>query len=222
MTTEQPAQDRTDVKKGFSARLIIWILIFSLGYTIVRYHIFGSVPWKELPFFIMNKAVSLNGIILLILTFTIGPLNNLGVKMSENWLKAKKPLGITGFIFIFIHIIMSFLLFTPAYYGKFFTGNGTLTLNAGLSMLTGTFAFIVLWFYNLNFYKLEKNQDIIRTIKSKGFLLLVMPLTALHLFFMGYKGWLNPAGWNGGIPPISLIAFIFFTIGYIINILGRK
>ena len=222
MATEQMAPDKTVRKKGFSKRVIIWILIFSLSYTIIRYHIAGSVPWQQLPFFIMNKAVSLNGIILLIFTFAIGPLNNLGVKMSENWLRAKKPLGIAGFIFIFVHIIMSFMLFSPAYYGKFFGENGTLTLNAGLSMLMGTLAFIVLWFYNLNFYNLEKNQDIIRTIKSRGFLLLVMPLTALHLFFMGYKGWLNPAGWNGGIPPISLIAFIFFTLGYVINILGRK
>ncbi len=63
---------------------------------------------------------------------------------------------------------------------------------------------------------------LVRVIKSRGFLLLVMPLTALHLFFMGYKGWLAPAGWHAGIPPVSLIAFTAFMAGYLINIKGRK
>jgi len=49
-----------------------------------------------------------------------------------------------------------------------------------------------------------------------------MPLIALHLLFMGYKGWMNPAGWHAGIPPISLIAFVAFLIGYMINLIGRK
>jgi DMSO/TMAO reductase YedYZ heme-binding membrane subunit len=170
----------------------------------------------------MNKVVSLNGIILLIITFSITPLKNLGVKVPANWLKSRKALGMTGFIFVFIHMVMSFLLFSPAYYSKFFEDSGRMTLNSSLSMLFGVLAFIVLWFYNLSFYKQGKDKEITRIIKSRNFLLLVMPFTALHLFFMGYKGWGNPSGWHAGIPPISLVAFIFFTVGYLINILGRK
>ncbi len=54
-----------------------------------------------------------------------------------------------------------------------------------------------------------------------GFLL-AMLFAAVHLVFMGYEGWLNPAGWNGGLPPISLVAFSFFLVGYLINLFGRK
>ena len=36
------------------------------------------------------------------------------------------------------------------------------------------------------------------------------------------KGWLAPAGWHGGLPPISLVAFAFFAIGYVINLFGRE
>ena len=43
-----------------------------------------------------------------------------------------------------------------------------------------------------------------------------------HLVFMGYKGWLNPSGWHGGMPPISLVAFAFFIVGYGANLLGRE
>jgi hypothetical protein len=28
--------------------------------------------------------------------------------------------------------------------------------------------------------------------------------------------------WHGGLPPISLRAFIFFAVGYIFNLLGRE
>ena len=44
----------------------------------------------------------------------------------------------------------------------------------------------------------------------------------VHLFFMGVKGWLYPGGWHGGLPPISLVAFVFFATGYLVNLLGRK
>ena len=59
-------------------------------------------------------------------------------------------------------------------------------------------------------------------ITSRKFMLFALLLGALHLFFMGYEGWLNPAGWNGGLPPISLVAFSIFLVGYLINFLGRK
>ena len=208
--------------KHFSAKVILSILFFSLLYGIIRYHFVGGIPWKELPFFIMNKAVALNGMILLIFTFTIGPLKNLGLPVSTNWMRARKALGIAGFISVFIHMIMSLMLFHPAYYAKFFEPDGRMTLNSGLSMLFGVLAFAVLWFYNLSFYKPGKDKEVTKVIKSRQFLLLVMPFAAVHLFFMGFKGWLNPAGWQGGIPPISLIAFTLFVVGYLINLIGRK
>jgi len=33
---------------------------------------------------------------------------------------------------------------------------------------------------------------------------------------------MNPAGWHGGMPPISLVAFSLFAVGYVINLIGRK
>ncbi len=53
-------------------------------------------------------------------------------------------------------------------------------------------------------------------------MLFALVLGGLHLFFMGYQGWLNPAGWHGSLPPISLVAFTFCAVGYFINLLGRE
>ena len=212
-----------NVQKNSAGSIITIVLIFGLAYAIVRYHIAGPVPWKEFPFFILNKGISLSAFFLLTLNFGLGPLNNLGVTVSEGWLNARKSLGMTGFLLVLIHVLMSFMLFSPDVYAKFFEADGTLTLLGGLSMLGGVLAFVVLWAYNLSFQTfLREDQAYIRFITSRKFLLTAMLLGAAHLFFMGYEGWLNPSGWHGGIPPVSLVAFAFFAAGYVVNLFGRK
>jgi DMSO/TMAO reductase YedYZ heme-binding membrane subunit len=124
--------------------IICGVLLLSLGYAVLRYHILGPVPWKDFPLFILNKGVCLAAFLLLTLNFSLGPYKSLGGEVATSWLNARKALGMTGFLFVLIHVLMSFLLFHPAVYGKFFMPDGTLTLNAGLSMLGGVAGFVVL------------------------------------------------------------------------------
>ncbi len=206
-----------------AGRIIALALVFSISYAVIRYHIVGSVPWKDFPFFILNKGISLAAFILITCNFGFGPLNNLGVKVPEGWLNARKALGMTGFLLVLIHALMSFMLFNSSVYAKFFEADGTLTLLAGLSMLGGVLAFVVLWAYNLSFQThLREDKSFIQFITSRKFLLWAMVLGAVHLVFMGYQGWMTPSGWHGGIPPISLVAITFFVVGYTVNVLGRK
>ena len=209
--------------KNSAGSIIAVVILFSIGYAIVRYHIVGPVAWKDFPFFILNKGISLAAFILLSCNFGFGPLNNLGVKVPEGWLNARKALGMTGFLLVLIHALMSFLLFTPDVYGKFFEADGTLTLLAGLSMLGGVLGFVVLWGYNLSFQThLREDKAFIKFITSRTFLIWALLLGGLHLVFMGFEGWMNPSGWHGGIPPVSLVAIAFFLVGYTANLLGRK
>ena len=219
---EPKYSDTVSQKNRFSTFFITFIFLFSVSYSIARYHIFGGVEWSQLPVFIMNKIISMNGLILLTFTLSLKPLKNMGVNISQKWLKGRKVIGIVGFISILIHIILSVLLFSPAYYNKFFNTDGTLTLNSGLSMIFGVLAFVLLWYYNLSFYGSQKDRERNMVVRSRSFILLVMPFAAMHLFFMGYKGWLNPEGWNSGIPPISLVAFVIIFAGYFINVFGRR
>ena len=215
--------NHSEIHKNSASRIIAITLIFSIGYTILRYHIVGPVPWKDFPFFILNKGVSLSAFILLTFNFSLGPLKNLGLKVPESWLNARNALGMSGFLLVLIHALMSFMLFNPKIYGKFFDQDGSLTLLAGISMLGGVLAFVILWGYSLSFLThLREDKAFIQFITSRKFLLVAMILGAVHLFFMGYKGWLNPSSWHGGLPPISLVAFAFFVSGYMINLFGRK
>jgi len=209
--------------KNSADRIILFICLLSIGYAIVRYHISGPVPWKDLPLFTLNKGIALSAFILLTFTFSFGPLNNLKVKVPEKFLASRKALGMIGFLLAFIHVLISFLLFKPALYGKFFHPDGSLTLAAGLSMLGGVLSFVILWVYNLSFQtRLREDKRFMKFIASRHFILPAMLFSLLHLFFMGYRGWLSPADWHGGLPPISLVSFAFFVVAYVINLFGRK
>lgn len=215
--------EHTTDRENSAAPIIFAVLLLAIGYAVLRYHIAGPVPWKDFPMYILNKGLCLAGFVLLTFNFTLGPLSNIGVPVSEGWLNARKALGMTGFLLILIHVLMSFMLFTPAIYAQFFIENGTLSLLGGLSMLFGVLGFVFLWGYNLSFQTfLREDTAFIQFITSRKVLLFALVFGGLHLFFMGYEGWMNPGGWHGGLPPISLVAFSFFAIGYVINLFGRK
>ena len=209
-------------KINYAPQIIALTVIIGIGYSIIRYHILGPVPWKDFPLYILNKGISFSAILLLVLNFTVGPLRNLGVKLSDGWLNSRRAIGMTGFLFVLLHVLMSFILIKPTIYGKFFEANGTFTLVSGISLLGGVLAFTILWAYNLSFQThMREDKVFIEFITSRNFLLVSMLFTAIHLFFMGYEGWMTPSSWNGGLPPISLVSFIFFSVGYFINFLGR-
>jgi DMSO/TMAO reductase YedYZ heme-binding membrane subunit len=208
--------------KNSAGPIIAYTFFFSMAYAILRYHIAGPVPWDDLPFFIFNKGISLTAFILLTFNFTLGPLKNLGVGVGEGWLNARKAMGMTGFLLVLIHALMSFLIFKPEIFGRFFTPEGGLTLFAGISMLGGILGFVVLWAMNLSFQTyLREDKAFIAFITSRKFMLVALLFGMIHVFFMGIDGWMNPSGWYGGLPPISLVAFAFCTVGYVINLAGR-
>ena len=216
--------DHKNITQYNTAKMIIFsTFILSLVYVVLRYHIFGGVEWREFPLFVLNKAMALAGFLLVTYNFSFGPFKNIGIKIPDSWMAARNILAMTGFLFLLIHAFISFLLFSPAHYGKFFEAEGTLTLIAGMSMLSGVIGFVLLWMMNITFQSFMRENDVfVAFIGSRKFLLWALTLGGLHILFMGYNGWMHPEGWHGGIPPVSLVAFVFFTVGYIANVLGRK
>jgi hypothetical protein len=214
---------KVEKNKNAAAPLITGVLVLAVSYAVLRYHVAGPVPWKDFPFFILNKGFSLAAFVLIACNFGFGPLRNLGVPVPDSWLAARKAVGMTGFLLVLIHALMSFLLFKPAVYANFFAADGTLTLLAGLSMLAGVLAFVVLWAYNLSFQTfLREDKVFISFITSRRFLLVAFVFGGAHLLFMGYEGWMKPGGWHGGLPPISLVAFAVFAMAYVVNLFGRE
>ena len=132
-------------------------------------------------------------------------------------------MGITGFVFAFIHLFMSVSILNPKYYSIFFMDDGTLSLRGGISLFGGILSFVLLWVYNIGFKPILKHEKKIKEmISSRRFFVYGMLFTGIHLFFMGYTGWITISKWQGGLPPISLISFVIFVFGYLINLVGRE
>ena len=75
-----------DTEKSSAGRIILLTLVFGLAYAVVRYHVVGPVPWKDFPFFILNKGISLSAFILLAFNFAFGPMKNVGLPIPSSWL----------------------------------------------------------------------------------------------------------------------------------------
>ena len=174
---------------------IIIAVTFALFYSIVRYNVFGNMPLSDIPLFIANKAIAFSMIIILMIAF---------VKYnSKN--KDECVLYIDVFkIFSVIHVLITISLLSQNYYPKLFSDN-KLTLFGSLAILAGILSFT---------YMINK-KFIIK-------LILLYSLVAVHVLFLGVKGWFAVEKWNGMMPPITLICFILIILLFILSVIKKK
>ena len=207
-----------------AVQIIVAVLAFSLAYSVLRYNVFEGVGFKDFPLYVLNKCIALAAFILLAINFALGPARKLGVDVPDPWLAARKELGITSFLLVLMHLIASLLLFgSGGYYAKFFAAKGGLSAIGSWSMLLGVSAFAWLWLYNISFKThQEGDKEFLKLISSKGSLIFSGLLAGGHVTVMGYRGWLDPGGWPGSMPPITLVAFVVFVCGLVVNLRGRS
>jgi len=192
-------------KWAFVIFIISFIIIFS--YSILRYNVFKAVPLDQIPLYIFNKAIALTSVVIIGLSFLIGPLARFWPNRFVPKLYLRKYLGVLGFGIAALHGIISLLIFNSAYYPKFFTEAGKLNLTGELSMLFGIlsiFIFSAVAVTSLPSVEKEMHPKQWKFVQRMGYLAFV--LTLLHVTVMGWRGWLNPANWPGGLLPISMLA----------------
>ena len=208
-----------------SARQILFtIFLASLVYAVVRYHVFEAVPLADFPLYVFNKVLALSGFLLLIVVFGMGPARAMGAGISDQWLDARKDLGIFAFLILLAHAVCSMLIFgTQAYYAQFYRDSGALSAIGGWSMLFGVLSFTWLWIYNISF-KMPSSADkpLRELVSAESTLILVGLLAAGHVAVMGFNGWLRPGNWAGNMPPISLVAFAAYLLGFVMRRLSRR
>jgi hypothetical protein len=170
-------------------RQFLTVLFFTFAYAVVRYAGFGHVSPVHIPVYILNKAVSMTAAYSLMMA-------SLGVMRGQKdvfdfWRKAAMNL-------VFVHVIMSLAVFNKAYFPKWFEGE-MMNLTGELTLLMGALGVYCLWRL-LTFEMTPKVRRIM--------MISVSALVAMHLFVMGYDGWLTVQKWNGGLPPITLLSFL--------------
>ena len=191
--------------------VLLGALTVSLVYAILRYNIFNDVPWKDLPIFVLNKAVSLTIIILLFYD-----------QFKKNEIaKSKSNLWFTVLILTMLHFMLSTAILIPDYFGKFYDAN-QLNIVGSLSLLFGILAFV--GFLTVAIIRIENklntNLSAFRSHYAKIKLFNFICI-GTHLFVMGISGWLIPSDWPAYLPPISLIAFVLLLSSIFILIIRK-
>ena len=149
-----------------AVQIIVGVLLFSLVYSILRYHVFEAVPGKDFALYVFNKCLALAAFILLTINFGLGPAKALGADVPDRWLASRKELGIFSFMLVLAHLVCSVLIFgSGGYYAKFFVADGSLSAIGSWSMLLGVLSFVWLWIYNISFktHQVVADVDLVRT-----------------------------------------------------------
>ena len=191
----------------------------SLAYSILRYHVASQVSWEHFPLFILNKATSLAAVIFVACSYLIGRVLKWHNDDPRVKLVVIKFCGLMGFSLAFIHAFFSVCLLTPAYFAKFFDHDGRLNLVGELGLAAGV---VALWALAIpaitTLPMMPKALGGIRWRRSQRMGYLCLALVVVHMVVFGLGGWLTPAGWPWGLPPISLLAVTAAAIPLVVKL----
>ena len=175
-------------------RLLLTLGLAVLAYAVLRYHLVKSVPWDHFPLYTTNKVFAVVGLAGLV-----------GSRLATGR-ERRQRYGFAGLWCTTVHVLMSLLLMTPNYFGKFYSKSGQFTWQTELSMAAGVLGVgFLLWLLIATLKTETQKQTSLVPCLARWTLL----ATALHLVFMGGAGWLNRDDWTAakGLPAITLLAF---------------
>ncbi len=181
----------------------------ALVYAIIRYHLAGDVAWAHFPLFILNKATSLAAVFFVASSYLVGKVIHWHDHDFALRLVVIKFCGLMGFFLAAVHAFFSLSLLSPAYYAKYFDAGGRLNLQGELALAIGVIALFFLMSPAITTLPMmPKALGGWRWKRSQRAGYIALSLVVVHLVVLGWKGWLAPSGWHGGLPPISLVAVL--------------
>jgi hypothetical protein len=177
--------------------------LFTTAYAVIRYAGFGHVSLIHVPVYIMNKSISMTAVEALLMAA-------LGVMRSEKdtvhfWTDVCSQL-------VFVHVFLSLGILSKGYFTSYFDGD-KMSLTGEVVLLMGVLAVYCFW-------RLKAAE--IKPALRRTLTLLAGTLVAVHLFAMGFDGWLAVQKWNGGMPPITLLSFLLVISSLIVFLWAKE
>jgi len=194
-------------------------IILSLGYAFIRYNVIRDVPYDNIPLYISNKAIALASVILIGISFVMGPLARFSQGIVRH-LYLRKHLGLVGFALAAMHALMSMILLGPAYYGKLYAASGKLTLAGEGSMLFGVLAIVIFSIVSITSMppiSKHMHQDQWQFVQRLGYLAYIFVL--LHVYVMSNAGWSKPDAYSYGFIPVSLLSVLVIIFVLLMRVL---
>ncbi len=216
-TLPDPHGDR--LWQPVTARWFAVLIGVALGYSIIRYHIFGGVEWSHFPLFILNKAFSLAGVFFVASSYLIGRVFRWHNADPARRLVVVKFCGLMGFSLAGVHALISLGLLSAVYYPGFFQEDGRLNIFGELGIVVGV---VALWALTMPLVTtlpmMPKAIGGFRWKRAQRMGYVALVLVVVHLVAFGVRGWLTPENWNGGLPPISLVAVVAALVPILVKL----
>lgn len=219
MPSNKPSVDKLG---NLRIKWIIFVLLFFLIYATLRYIIFKGVDIIHFPLYIVNKIFSISGICFLAVSYATGKLKWLKFNDSTMQNQFIKFTGLAGFSLSAMHVFISLIILSPAYFPKFYSDE-MLNLKGELSMLMGIFSlycFTMPAITTIPFMQEAVGIKKWQQGQRMGYLGLFVAF--LHTAIMGFSGWLDISSWPGYLPPITLIGTIIAIIPLYLKFLRNK
>lgn len=198
---QREARDRAVLRA--CTRLPGGLLLVTAAYASTRYVVFGPIAAAHIPLYVLNKSFAWTSIVLLALALGLGPAARLWPALGPQ-LWRRRWWGLVGFALATTHIVMSLAILNYGYYRLMFRQAFEFTLLAECAMLAGALAWLALLApvaASLPGVRAAMSARYWQGLQRVG--VLALALAGLHLAY-GVPGWLTPAAWHGGLPPITL------------------
>lgn len=135
-------------------------------------------------------------------------------KWLKKFLELRKHLGLVSLWFLMVHILMSMILFSPAYYGKFYldktavaTKLNSIGENSLLFGVLGTSLYALMGVCSLPSVGSQMNRVQWELVYGPVAWIALM-FGTVHVMIMGVKGWTKTETWPGGMPPITMTSVL--------------
>ncbi|WP_041448535.1 hypothetical protein [Anaeromyxobacter sp. Fw109-5] len=171
------------------------VLALCFTYAFVRYVVFHGEPLASVPLYVTNKAVAL-GAALLIAAAAARP--------HAGWARGARSAGLCGAA---LHALASAVLLDPAYLPKLHGPGGRLSGWAELAILGGAGALVA-----FGALKLARPPGAPPRV-ARRVAHVALAIVGVHCAALGARGWMTPAAWPGGLPPITLLGFLAVLAG---------
>ncbi len=190
----------------------------ALVYAIIRYHLAGDVGWAHFPLFILNKATSLAAVFFVASSYLIGKVFRWHDHDKALRLVVIKFCGLMGFFLAGVHALFALALLSPAYYAKYFLPDGRLNLEGEVAIAVGVVALFLLMAPAITTLPMmPKAIGGQRWKRNQRLGYVALAFVVAHLVALGLRGWLAPADWTRGLPPISLVALVAALVPLIVK-----
>ena len=113
------------------------ILVFSLIYAIVRYHLFKGLEWVHFPLYTLNKVLSFGGLTMLVAA------GFFRLRTNSKPDDRSDTLMFSGIVCVLLHVAISLILISPNVYEGLYRSEGMFNWLGQLSMFFGLHVFFL-------------------------------------------------------------------------------